>query len=330
MKRRFSLIFLLGLAGLPCVGQSIAPAAGVTLPADAANQAILESLLHAPKPELVFRPDDILTVQVYGITQYAVQQQVDQDGSIAFPLVGKIQVAGLTIQQLESTLASSLATGGMVQDPQVTVTAVARPSAIVTVSGDVAKPGTFPAYGNGTLMDYLSEAGGLNDSVLGNSPVNSPASSTVTLFRPSLGEPVSIPLGTGTAHSPYANIPLFAGDQIRVGTVGIIYAVGAFKSQGAYPLKNTSPTTILQLVSMAGGIGFEADRKDAHLIRAEGSRKYILDLDVAGILKGKIADVPLRADDILFVPTDQMKAAIKGGGAGIIVGIASSYLYAHP
>ncbi len=330
MKTRFSLVLVLGLASLPCTAQFLAPAPGAPQPADTATQGLLESLLHVPNPELLFRPDDILSVQVYGIKDYTVQQQVAQDGSITFPLVGKVQVVGLTVQQLEANLAHSLATSGMVRDPQVTVTAVSRPSAIVTVSGDVAKPGTFPAFGNRTLIDYLSEAGGLNDSVLSNSPINAPASSTVTLFRPSLGKSVSIPLGADPAHSPYASIPLFPGDQIRVGTVGVVYAVGAFKTQGAYPLKSTSPSTVLQLVALAGGIGYEADRKDAHLIRTEGNRKYILDFDVADILKGRVADVPLRADDILFVPTNQMKAALKGGGAGIIVAIASAYIYAHP
>lgn len=321
----------LGLALLPLAGhaQFHAPAPS-SAQEGSADRAVLESLLHAERPELVFHPDDVISVKVYGIKEYAVQQQVAGDGSIVFPLVGKVEVAGMTVQQLESKLTHLLSSSGMVRDPQITVTATSRPSVIATVIGDVAKPGTFPVYGNRTLLDLLSEAGGLNNTVLGNAPVNSPASSTVTLFRPAIGKAIAIPLGPDPARSPYAGIPIFAGDQIRVGSVGVVYAVGAFKLQGAYSLKNTSPTTVLQLAALAGGIGYEGDRKDAHLIRTEGDRRYIVDVDVAGILKGKVADVALKADDILFVPTNQMKAALKGGGAGFIVAIASAYIYAHP
>lgn len=330
MKIFLTLIFFLMIAPRSDHAQFLGEPPSTSRNDRVADHAVLENLLHAARPELLFKPDDVLSVQVYGIKDYAVQQQVGGEGFILFPLVGKVQVAGLTVEQLEASLAQKLAESGMVHDAQVTVTAISRPSASVTVAGEVAKPGTFPAYGERTLMDYLSEAGGLNNAVGGTSPVNSLASSTITLVRPTLAQPVSIPLGSNAAHSPYASIPVFPGDQILVGTVGEVYAVGAFKTQGAYPLKNSSPTTILQLVAEAGGIGYEADQKDAHIIRTEGDRKYILDLNVGTILKGKVPDVALRSDDILFVPTNQMKAAIKGGGAGIIVAIAAAYIYAHP
>ncbi len=330
---KFPLVFLLLAAMSPmcCSGQFLAPApSGAPPTGSAQDQVQLDSLLHAFRPQLLFAPDDIVSVQVYGVKDYFVQQQVASDGTIAFPLVGSLPVSGLTVQQLEASLSASLAKSGMIQNPQVTVTAVSRPSAIVTVAGNVAKPGTFPAFGNKTLLDYLSEAGGLNNSITSSSLINSPASSTVILIRPSLAQPVTITLGPDAAKSPYANIPLFPGDQIRVGAVGVIYAIGAFKTQGAYPLKNTAPTTVLQLLALAGGIGYEADSKDAHIIRTTGDRRYIVDLNVAKILQGKAADVALKSDDILFVPTNQMKAALKGGAAGIAVALASAYIYTHP
>jgi polysaccharide export outer membrane protein len=150
----------------------------------------------------------------------------------------------------------------------------------------------------------------------------------VTLIRTSLGKPVSIPLGPDPEKSPYGRIPLFPGDEIRVGKIGVIYAVGAFKTQGAYPLKSTSPTTVTQLVGLAGGIGYEAASGEAHIVRTTGDSKMLISLNVAKILKRQAPDVTLQSDDILFVPTNQMKAAIKGGGTGLIVSLASAYLYA--
>lgn len=330
MKLFLPVILCMSIGSMVGHAQFLAPSPAGPQNPSAADSAVLDTLLHAKRPDLLFRTDDVLSVQVYGIKDYAVQQQVAGDGSIAFPLIGKVQVSGLTVEQLQTSLAQKLAQSGMVHDPQVTVTAVSRPSAIVTVAGDVAKPGTFPAYGERTLLDYLSEAGGLNNTAVGSPPVNSPASSTVTLVRPSLALPVIIPLGSDAARSVYGSISVFPGDQIRVSAVGVVYAVGAFKTQGAYSLKNTSPTTVLQLVALAGGIGYEADRKDAHIIRTQDHRKYIFDVNVEGILKGKVADVALESDDILFVPTNAMRAALKNGGASLVVGLASAYIYTHP
>lgn len=326
MKSCLYLILCFGLV-YPANAQFAGGAPGAPSPND---DTLLQRLLRAQPPELPFHPDDVLAVQVYGVPEYNVEQRVARDGTIAFPLVGKVQVAGLTVQQLEFTLASLLAKNGMIKDPQVTVRSVSQPWVVVTVSGDVSKPGIFPAYGELTLIDYLSEAGGLNENLPNGSITASPASSVVTLVRPTLGAPIQVPIGPDPARSPYARIPLFPGDEIRVGKVGVVYSVGAFKTQGAYPLKSDARTTVLQLVALSGGIGYEADRKHTCIIRERDHERYVVEINITKILKGQMADISLQANDILFVPTNSMKAAIKGGGSGVLVSLAAAYLYSHP
>jgi polysaccharide export outer membrane protein len=331
MKLPLCAILYLGLACIPCSAQFLGTVPGpAQSPTPDSDQQLLQTLLTVSRPDLTFRPDDVISVQVYGVKDFAVEQRVAEDGTVHFPLLGTVQVAGQTVQGLEASLASRLKSGGFVADPQVTVNAVSQPWVIVTVSGDVTKPGTFPAYGNLTLMDYLSQAGGIVENVLSGTVINTPASSTVTLIRSSLREPVSIPLGPDARNSPWGRIPLLPGDEIRVGKVGLVYAIGALKQQGAFALKASSPTTVLQVAAMAGGIGYEADKRDACIIRTEGGVKYIFHLDVQKMLEGKVSDVPLQADDILFVPTNSMKAAIKGGGSGVLVSLAAAYLYSRP
>ena len=343
---KFPVALILFVAASPpfCLGQHKAsaptnsstiektPGTTAAVPSTVPTSAqLLTSLLQATTPELVFRPDDVISVQVYGLKDYALHQQVAQDGTVPLPFLGKVRAAGLTVAQLETRVEAELRRGGIiVHDPQVVITAISRPSAVVTVSGDVVKPGTFPAYGELTLMDYLSDAGGLPENISGNSVVNSPASLTVTLIRPSLGHPVKIPLGPDPASSEYGRIPLFPGDQVQVSPVGMVYAVGAFKTQGAYPLKNSSPTTILQLAAMAGGIGYEAKPRKAYIIRSHGDKRYILDINLAEIQSGKESDVALQANDVLLLPTNAMRAALKNGGAGIIAVLASAFIYTHP
>lgn len=320
-------LVLCGVVALSCRGQL----QGASAPSAAAPEdLVLQRLLHATRPELRFRRDDVLTVEVYGLRDYAIEQRVADDGTVMLPFLGKVPVAGNTVEELELQLQQRLADAGILLNPQVTIRAVSQPWVIVTVSGDVARPGTFPAYGGLTLIDYLSEAGGLNENLPSGTTINAPASSVVTLIRPSLSDLVRIDLGSDPRQSPYSKIPLIPGDEICVAKLGVVYAVGAFKAEGAYPLKTAAPTTVLQLVALAGGIGYQADRKDARILRTSDAKRSVVDIDVARIIEGKAADVPLQADDIVFVPTNAMKAALKGGGSGVIVSLATAYLYAHP
>lgn len=330
--RTFSIAALLVAAlALPLAAQSVNASLPPKLPSDAdlPDQAELEVLLHAKRPQLVFQIDDVITVQIYGIDTYAEKQRVSNDGTIAFPLIGRTQVAGLTTEELQARIATALGDKGMVRDAQVTITAESRPTEVVSVLGNVIKPGIYPAEGNLTLEDYLSEASGFLESSGGSTFANSPASYTVTLYRPSLGVPVRVPLGPQPSDSVWGKIPVFAGDHIRVDKVGVVYAVGAFRAQGGYQLKNSSRTTVAQLIALAGGIGYEGAFGDSHIVRKENGKQTLIDINVAKILKGTAPDLTLQPDDILFVPTNQLKAAIKGGGPGLIVSAVDAALFAR-
>lgn len=325
--RTFAAALLITLCALPMVGQSVNASLPAKLPSDSdlPNESQLLALLQAKKPPLFFQTDDVLTVQIYGIDTYAEKQRVSDDGTIVFPLIGRTQVAGLTVEQLQASIAKALNDKGMVRDAQVTVISELRPTGVVSVLGNVIRPGIFPAVGNLTLADYLSQAGGFVESASGTSG-NSPASYTVTLLRPSLG-PIRVPVGPQPIDSQWGRIPVFAGDQIRVDKVGVVYAVGAFRAQGGFQLKNATRTTVAEIIALAGGIGYEAASKDSHIVRKQNGQQTLIDIDVAKILKGTAPDLTLQPDDILFVPTNQLKAAIKGGGPGLVISIATAALF---
>ena len=292
------------------------------------DEVRLEQLLKATRPPIVFHPDDIVTVQIAGIENYAVKQRIAEDGTIIFPQIGSTQVAGLTTEQLQNEIASSMAAKGMIMHAQVSVIAESRPGEVVSVLGDVQHPGIYPAVGNLTIADYISQAQGFVESVPG-AQASSAASYSVTLLRPSMEVPVRVPLGPQSKFAAWSKIPVFAGDQIRVDKEGLVYAVGAFKQQGSYQLKNTNITTVTQLIALAGGVGFEADSKDSHIVRRADGKVTLIPLNPARILRGQDPDLALQTEDILFVPTNQLKAAIKGGGPAIIVSLASALLYSR-
>jgi polysaccharide biosynthesis/export protein len=329
MRYTRALISIALLSAACCHAQIVGTApANFDQPKPIVDTAQLDALLAAKRPPLLFVPGDVLSLKIYGLKDYdADSEQVAEDGTVLFPLVGRLGVAGLTVPQVSDLITSHLVQSGIIMDPQISVAAVKRPKAVVTVSGFVSKPGVLPVDGDRTILDYLSEAGAF--SQLGQNPAEPNPSTVVTLVRAGLPAPVNIPLGVDPQKSPYGRIPAFPGDQIMVAKLGMIYAVGAFRLQGVYPLKAESPTTLMQLVALAGGIGYEADLNDAHVVRTLGTSRFLLPVNVGRILDGKAADIPLMSDDILFVPTNKLKAAIKGGGSGLIVSIASALIYTH-
>jgi polysaccharide export outer membrane protein len=104
-------------------------------------------------------PEDLIDIQVFGVDQLSRSLRVNARGSVSLPLVGAVEVAGLTAQEAETAIASRLA-DNFLQDPQVTVFIKEYTSQRVTIEGAVLKPGIYPLRGQTTLLRSLAVAGG--------------------------------------------------------------------------------------------------------------------------------------------------------------------------
>ena len=113
-----------------------------------------------------------------------------------------------------------------------------------------------------------------------------------------------------------------------VSRVASVYLLGAFKTQGAIPLQQNSPLTLMQVAALGGGAGFEGKYNDLRMIRTVGLDRKVVQVDIKKVINGKAPDPVLQADDIVFLPTDAMKAAIKSGGISTLMGIASILILA--
>jgi polysaccharide export outer membrane protein len=111
-------------------------------------------------------------------------------------------------------------------------------------------------------------------------------------------------------------------DLIVVSKVGVVYMVGAFARQGAIPLDQNTPLTLLQASALSGGVGFEGKFQDLRIIRTEGAKREVVKVDVKRVLHGKDPDPILQADDIVFLPTNNIKAALKGNGIQTLTSVA--------
>lgn len=274
------------------------------------------AILYPANRDIILQQGDLLTVRIYGMTDYEPSVRISLDGTVQLPLIGRLHLEGLTLHQAENLIAERLKSAGMYLDPQVTIQLTEAPNQTVTVTGEV--HGVVPIVGRKRLFDVLSAAGGL--------PIT--ASHVITIDRPGLSQPIVIDLGTDPAKSSSANVPVFPSDTVIVPRVGVVYLLGAFKIQGAIPIQQNSPLTLMQVAALGGGTGFQGKLNDLRIIRTEGLNRKVVRVDIKKVIDGKAPDPVLQADDIVLLPTSAMKAAIKSGGIATLIGIGSVALYA--
>ncbi len=294
------------------------PALRPGLPATAET---VTALLQAKRPDLVLASGDEISISIFEIEHYDYKTRVNTDGTVGMPLLKSITLRGMTAEGAEAAIAQKLQSDAMVNDPHVHVTVIERPSQVVTVAGEVMKPGNYSAFGTPTVISVLSQAEGLKEL----------ASRSVTLIRPNAtgaGETsYTLNLGSDPGLSPVGSIPVFPGDTVAVGTVGVVYVVGAVKTSGVYKLKTATPTTAAEAITLAGGAGFEGITNKAEIVRTLDGKRTEIAFNYNAALQHAGPDPVLMADDIVFIPTDKMRAALKGGGLGIAVALASAFLY---
>lgn len=153
-----SSLLLAGCGGKP----SVASTGDVTLADLTELPAPVPSDVSEITREYRIGPYDILAIDVFGIEDFARELQVDVSGRIGFPLAGSVLAAGKTPEQLANEIEGKLR-DNFVRDPRVTVALKEVASAVVTVEGEVTRPGNYPVLGNMTLMRAVAAAEGLGE-----------------------------------------------------------------------------------------------------------------------------------------------------------------------
>jgi polysaccharide biosynthesis/export protein len=293
------------------------PALPVSIPVNSPMPVTTDpAILFPASREIVISTSDLLVVHIYGMPEYNPTVRVDLDKTIQLPLIGVVMVGGLTIHQAEDLIAARLVSAGMYRNPQVSIQVSESPNGVATLTGEM--HGVIPVFGGRRLYDVLSVGGGLTPT----------SSHTIVVIRPGLDKPIVVDLGINAAESATANIPIFPGDTIVISKVGVVYLLGEFKIQGAIPLQQNAPLTLMKATSMGGGTLFPGKYGGLRIIRTNGTTRSVVKVDLEKIKNGKDPDPILQADDIVFLPTDVLKEAISVGGLGVLLGVVSLLLYA--
>ena len=275
-------------------------------------------------------PNDLIGISVYDSPELTRMVRVDPDGTIRLPMLqNHIEAAGLYPEQLENSITAALVNEQVMVDPIVSVTVVEYRSRPISVVGAVRTPVTFQAAGVVTLLDAISQAGGLAENAGPDILVSRQEPTSDGKFTTQIQRiPARDLLSTV---DPSLNLILNAGDVIRVPEAGQVYVLGNVKSPGVFPIKGESGISVLKMLAITQGLNAYTART-SYIYRAEGGENKKIPIELKKIMQHKAPDVTLMANDILYVPVaGGRKVALTALGklAEVSVGISTELLYIY-
>jgi polysaccharide export outer membrane protein len=237
--------------------------------------------------------EDLLDISVFELPQFSVSSRVSGDGTITMPLIGSIEVRGLTKKQVEDKIALALAK--YVNDAKVSVTIKEYKSRQVSVLGAVKNPGAYYIVSPRTLLQLISEAGGLTAD----------AGSRCYIFRQGSSKVEIDLLDLINNGNQTLNVPILPGDVVNIpaDTKVIVYVLGAVRTPGAIEMTTSMPITLLAAIARAGGPTEQASQSNIQIKRKDpsGSEK-VIKANLKDIIKGKTPDIKLNPGDVVNVP----------------------------
>lgn len=239
-----------------------------------------------PGSDYVLGAGDLIKVSVFQQPDLSLDARISESGMVSYPLIGNVKLGGLTTMQAEKQIASRLASGRYLQNPQVSVNVLEYRSQQVSVLGAVNKPGRYPLELSGTrLSEVLAEAGGIVSGV---------GSETVTLLTHRNGQAVTLHIDLtdifvdGDVNKDEI---LQAGDAIYVNRAPAYYIYGQVQRPGMYAIERGM--TVAQAIAKAGGLTARGTERGLKLQR----RNAVGEIEIFEV---KLDDA-VRADDLLQV-----------------------------
>jgi polysaccharide export outer membrane protein len=248
-------------------------------------------------PTYVVGPTDVLSIRVFDEPSLTCDCTVDADGSITFPLVGRVAVGGKTIRETE-TILTTLLRQDYVRRAQVSVEVKNYRSRSIYVLGEVRTPGKYSIDAEVTLLEVIANAGSLTSGA-GNTiivqrqkdptaPVTGPAipgqNTGVEIMRISYDDLKEGRLGQ--------NITLQDGDTLFIPEAERFFVTGFVRTPGVYVLKQNM--SVQQAIAQAGGLTERGTLRRLKILRKDKD--------------GKETEIDAKATDIVK-PNDTIKVS---------------------
>jgi polysaccharide export outer membrane protein len=267
-----TLVVVLGLGMRPAAAQAQQPSTGNPGAASAAAQYRLGA-------------GDVLRINVYQSPDLSVETRVNEAGTISYPLLGRVQLGGLSIPDAEKRIADGLRTGNFVRQPQVSILVTQVRGHQVSVLGQVGRPGRYPLeFGEVRLTDMLAAAGGAAPT----------GSENIVVVGTRNGQPYRTEVDLPSVFGPgrRANdVLLQNGDVIWVERAPLVYMYGEVQRPGTIRLERDM--TVMQALAAGGGVTNRGTEKGMRVHRREPDGRM-------NIFEPKMTD-PLKPNDVVYV-----------------------------
>lgn len=239
----------------------------------------------APSADYQLGPGDQIRVQVFQNPDLTVEARVSEQGTISYPLVGAVQLGGLTINQAEGRIAGALRQGQYLRQPQVNIVLLQVRGNQVAVLGQVQRPGRFPLETNTVrVSDMLAAAGGVTP--MGDDTLIVTGTRGGKPFR----REIDIP-GLFLNKRGEQDILVAGGDTIFVNKASVYYIYGEAQRPGPYRIERGM--TVQQALAQGGGPTPRGSLNRLKLTRTTPDGKTVES-------DAKLTD-PVQPGDVIFV-----------------------------
>ena len=314
-KTRRILLFLLPFFALLISSCNNTPFGGIAVPGRTAVMpkeegdpyAIQEALkaLHVVNPTpYIIHPGDTFQLSVYNQPTLTSNILIAPDGTTSLPLIGIVKLSGMNLEDASSLIEVKLSK--YLRSPLVTLAPVNVSGYYFTIAGRVQKPGNYSvSLGQTKLLDAISFAGGFQTGMYHGETVEIADLDNAFLKRDGKKLPVNFKKLIYEGDD-LNNIPLLNGDYIYVPSTmnGSIIFLGEVGNNSRVGFSDGM--TLLQGLAYVNGLKMESYSKYVRVIRGGTEETVVFTVNVDLILNGKMKDFSLQANDIIFVPQDDL------------------------
>ena len=211
------------------------------------------------KTDFPLSAGDAIRVQVFQNPDLTIETRLSENGAITYPLIGSLDIGGLSIGNAEQKVAEALQSGGFIKNPQVNIVLMQIRGNQVSVLGQLNRPGRFPLESTTIrVSDMLATAGGVT-------PLGADMA-VVTGVRD--GQPFSrqidMPLSLLSGNMK-DDIVVQGGDRIYVDRAPVFYIYGEAQRPGAFRIERNM--TVMQALAVGGGATLRGTERRLRLHR---------------------------------------------------------------